>query len=65
MEIDEPRAPTPLDKYQRVLVIGARIKELQKNAPPLINVNPSDPFFEIARKELDAGLLRHIEVFPL
>ena len=51
-----------LDKYQRALVIGARIKELQGNDPPRVPVLPSLSLFSIAEQELDLGLLAHISV---
>lgn len=46
-----------ITKYELARVLGARALQLSMGAPPLLKVTVDDSLIEIARRELDAGML--------
>ena len=46
-----------ITKYELARVLGARALQLSMGAPPLLKVTVDDSLIEIARRELEAGML--------
>ena len=46
-----------ITKYELARVLGARALQLSMGAPPLVKVTVDDSLIEIARRELEAGML--------
>ncbi len=46
-----------ITKYELARVLGARALQLSMGAPPLLKVTVDDSLIDIARKELEAGML--------
>lgn len=46
-----------ITKYELARVLGARALQLSMGAPPLLKVTVDNSLIEIARRELEAGML--------
>ena len=46
-----------LNKYELARIIGARSLQLSYGAPPLIEVKPGESSIDVARHELDTGVI--------
>lgn len=46
-----------ITKYELARVLGARALQLSMGAPPLLKVTVDDSLIQIARRELEAGML--------
>lgn len=46
-----------LSKYELARIIGARALQLSRGAPPLIEVKPDESVIDVAKKELEAGII--------
>lgn len=46
-----------ITKYELARVLGARALQLSMGAPPLLKVTVDDSLIDIAREELEAGML--------
>lgn len=46
-----------LTKYERARIIGGRALQLALGAFPLVDVKPNDTVIDIAKRELEAGVL--------
>lgn len=47
----------PLTKYEVARIVGGRALQLSLGAFPLVEVNPNDTPIDIAKRELEAGVL--------
>ncbi|MEM4195505.1 MAG: DNA-directed RNA polymerase subunit K [Candidatus Anstonellales archaeon] len=45
------------DKFELARILGARAFQLALGSPPLIKVKPEQDFIEIAREELEKGVI--------
>lgn len=45
------------NKFEYARIIGARAFQLALGSPPLIKVKPNQDFIEIAREELEKGVI--------
>lgn len=60
MEKEEKSKPIQymrLTRYERARIIGGRALQLSLGAFPLVEVKPNDTVIDIAKRELEAGVL--------
>ena len=46
-----------LNKFELARILGARSLQISYGAPPLIEVKPGESSIDVARHELDAGII--------
>ncbi|MCX8195121.1 MAG: DNA-directed RNA polymerase subunit K [Candidatus Micrarchaeota archaeon] len=46
-----------LSKFELARIIGARALQLSYGAPPLIEVKPGESSIDVAKRELEAGII--------
>jgi DNA-directed RNA polymerase I, II, and III subunit RPABC2 len=46
-----------LTKYERAAVIGERMRQLAKNSPPMVPIEPNDTTRTLALRELDQKVM--------
>ena len=46
-----------LNKFELARIIGARALQISYGAPPLMEVKPGESSVDVARHELDAGII--------
>ena len=46
-----------LNKFELARILGARSLQISYGAPPLMEVNPGESSIDVARRELDAGII--------
>ncbi|MCF8885461.1 MAG: DNA-directed RNA polymerase subunit K [Nitrososphaerota archaeon] len=56
-KIEEDLYRRPLTKYEKARIIGGRALQLSLGAFPLVEVKPGDTPIDIAKRELEAGVL--------
>jgi DNA-directed RNA polymerase subunit K len=45
------------NKFEKTRIIGARALQLASGAPPLVKTNKNDKMIDIAKRELEKGVL--------
>lgn len=50
-------AASALNKYELARIIGARALQLSYGAPPLMEVKAGESAIDVARRELDTGVI--------
>ena len=46
-----------LNKFELARILGARSLQISYGAPPLMEVKPGESSIDVARRELDAGII--------
>lgn len=52
-------------KYEKAVIIGHRIRELEENHPSYLPLVPGEKLHELAEREFTLGLLEHLKVVSL